>query len=793
MQKTYFFYCFTAVLSTCLLCIPEHVEAANRYWIGSEGNFSVQAHWSDTSGGVTCSCIPGSSDIAIFDSSAIGDATIDSDITLSGLSIESGYTGTISAGSNDVYIGSNGFSQEGGTFVAPTGTLTIQDGNFSQIGGIFSNANGTVIFDVGANTTVTASGTNFYNLIFTRTTISGTTKTITINNNLSVGGDLTLKNEANSSLRHVRIFGSGNPTIDVQGSVEFPNTSQTANILFGSTVVSNTLDLHIAGDLTLADGDGYIYSDVLFDGTGLQLWTKTAGFDYGDFTVDGQENTVRLNSEVSITNIGQDLTVQNGSLHLNAYDISVSGDFIVQSGASLRLNGIETLTTPSFQTGSTVVYAGAGTHTSLLLGAVYYNVAFDNAAGTWQPENALDINGTLSVLSGSFVHGSQPITIAGGLHIADGVSFTKSVTGSLIILDGGVLYNDQKGVNVGNIRIDADISTVILQSWLRADSLDIAINGAIDVAGYKIITSTGGVTNSGTLLLNGGSLSTQGDLINDGTFIAGGNGTVTLSGSFINADIFDAGSSTFVLNGTAQTLSGSSTFNNVTKTVSDMDTLTFVHSQTYTVQGTLQLQGSDSAKLLLRSSSGGTAWNLDPQGTKAVEHLNVQDSNNINATIMDCVTGCVDSGNNTNWNFTSSSISSVSSSANSSVAEEQEKDNKSGGKRGQGTQQAAAAVAFIEKLQNNPFMVIARNIILEPKRLFAVANIDNLPPSLITTGGSEEKIINNWEQMSSLNQRVFCRLQPRVLRRAFPERILERIAERLHQRWGVNVDFTLCY
>jgi len=55
--------------------------------------------------------------------------------------------------------------------------------------------------------------------------------------------------------------------------------------------------------------------------------------------------------------------------------------------------------------------------------------------------------------------------------------------------------------------------------------------------------------------------------------------------------------------------------------------------------------------LSLRSSSNGAQWSIDPKAARTVEYLNVKDSNNTNLLNIQCVTGCVDSQNNTKWIF----------------------------------------------------------------------------------------------------------------------------------------------
>ncbi len=143
--------------------------------------------------------------------------------------------------------------------------------------------------------------------------------------------------------------------------------------------------------------------------------------------------------------------------------------------------------------------------------------------------------------------------------------------------------------------------------------------------------------------------------------------TIALSGAWMKrtAGTFTAGTSTVVLNGTNQSLSGATTFRNLTKTVTTSRTLTFPAGVTQTIVGTLTLQGAASNLLLLRSSSSGSVWSIDPQGTRTVNYLNVRDSTNINATDVDCSTDCSDAGNNTAWDFPVGGSSSSSSSSSS--------------------------------------------------------------------------------------------------------------------------------
>lgn len=129
-------------------------------------------------------------------------------------------------------------------------------------------------------------------------------------------------------------------------------------------------------------------------------------------------------------------------------------------------------------------------------------------------------------------------------------------------------------------------------------------------------------------------------------------GNITVSGGWSNAGALIHNSRTVSLDGSIQTITGNTTFFNLTKTVIAADTLTFFTGSTTTVIGAMTLQGESGHILSFRSSSAGTQWNIDPQGARTVAYLDMKDSRNTNATDIDAIgTNRVNSGNNTNWLF----------------------------------------------------------------------------------------------------------------------------------------------
>ncbi len=128
--------------------------------------------------------------------------------------------------------------------------------------------------------------------------------------------------------------------------------------------------------------------------------------------------------------------------------------------------------------------------------------------------------------------------------------------------------------------------------------------------------------------------------------------TFTITGNWSNTGTFNHNNSTVVLNGSNQAVNGDTTFYNLTKTVAATDTITFQANKTQTITNALTLKGANLNLLSLRSSLNGTQWNINPQGTRDIEYLDVKDSNNTNVSEI-TVTGLniTDSTNNTNWGF----------------------------------------------------------------------------------------------------------------------------------------------
>ena len=117
-----------------IFLIPDSAKAATLYWVGGNGD-SVNTNandWSTTDpgacndGGGDAGAVPGASDIAVFDADCDNNAVIDSAWSVSGININSGYTGTVTQGAgNTLTVGTDNYTQADGTFTGGDSAVTI--------------------------------------------------------------------------------------------------------------------------------------------------------------------------------------------------------------------------------------------------------------------------------------------------------------------------------------------------------------------------------------------------------------------------------------------------------------------------------------------------------------------------------------------------------------------------------------------------------------------------------------------------------------------------------------------
>ena len=187
-------------------------------------------------------------------------------------------------------------------------------------------------------------------------------------------------------------------------------------------------------------------------------------------------------------------------------------------------------------------------------------------------------------------------------------------------------------------------------------------SGSITLYNLSLGATTAGTSTLGTAITVSSTLTVASGHTLD---VSSSNYGLSVAGNFANSGTFTPRSGTVTLNGANQTLTGTTSFYNLTKNTTSTATLTFPASATTTITNTLNLSGAASNLLSLRSSTTSTQWKVDPQGTRTLSYLDVRDSNNTNATAIETNgLNITDSTNNTNWTFdyVAPTVSSVSAS-----------------------------------------------------------------------------------------------------------------------------------
>ena len=188
------------------------------------------------------------------------------------------------------------------------------------------------------------------------------------------------------------------------------------------------------------------------------------------------------------------------------------------------------------------------------------------------------------------------------------------ITVFLLVLAGiAVIYTP-----VRNARVYAVDFNIPASATFNLDAATLNLPGTITIA------------NAGTLVVTTGMI------------------TISNDGNWSKSGAFTAGSSTVYFTGTNHAIKYYNAFYNLTCTVATVGLLTFGAAQTQTITNTLTLRCTPGNYLYLQSSVTGTQWKIDPQGTRDIDYVTVQDSNNINATRI-IPANWRDSGNNTNW------------------------------------------------------------------------------------------------------------------------------------------------
>lgn len=194
-----------------------------------------------------------------------------------------------------------------------------------------------------------------------------------------------------------------------------------------------------------------------------------------------------------------------------------------------------------------------------------------------------------------------------------------------------------------------------------SNTLTVNLGGGLTVSDTGTLTITG--TTSGASVLD--TVSGSNYPINTGNVTIGSAGTlngrastISVRGNWDNSGTFTYNTSTVNFDGTGnQQILGDTTFYDLNITTSSAKDITFEAGSTTSVaaNGSLTLEGQSGKFLTLKSSSTGTAWNLQvsTSGTShSVSYVKVSDSDASGYTQINAMDGTSDDdGRNINWLF----------------------------------------------------------------------------------------------------------------------------------------------
>jgi hypothetical protein len=601
-------------------------------------------------------------------------------------------SGTFTGGSTDLSFltSTSPLIISGGTFNATSGTMQMTANSWTHTaGGTFNHNNGTVAWNMSNSSGPTAdvaTTEELYNL-----TIVGSATNRELNiasgDTFVTNGTLTLTSGA---------IDTG--TIDAKGDVVVDST------FGGYDITPSTLRLVGTGTQTCTLNAGGFLSRLTISNASATC----AAADAGTFTFEGDFTLTNGTFNGGITDItflasAAPFVISGGTFNASAGTMQMNvNNWTHTAGGTFNHNNGTVVWTPAASSGGpTIDVAGSeqfynftmnGTASNRELIIASGDTVVTNGTFVWSrgalDTGTIDAKGNVEIrgnasgkdvtagtlkLSGT---GEQICTWSAGGTVSNLImanplaNCIASGTGTITAEDNLIMTGGTLKLNGSNLTVTS-VFTVETGTTLRLNGTETLTGGPDHIQKNSTIwyDDPGGTTqlknigyqnlvigSTGSTVFtypNSGQLNLSGSLTISGGTLAVTNGqNLRFTGSWLKTSAanagFSAGTGTVTLAGRNQTMSGSTTFYKLTKSVSAADTLTLAATQTQTVQNTLTLGGLAGNLLSLRSSQTGTRWRIDPQGTRSISYVDVKDGNNIHTTLIDPIDS-TDSGNNINW------------------------------------------------------------------------------------------------------------------------------------------------
>ncbi|MCX6753402.1 MAG: hypothetical protein NTW62_03620 [Candidatus Nomurabacteria bacterium] len=538
-----------------------------------------------------------------------------------GLSLSTGSTTTVSG-----LLSASANATATNTNIAMNGTANLNAGTFTitpptstgNVGVTCNASSGT--FTVTGVTTISGNATS-----------TGTANMLMDSCNFSAGGAVNMGGGANA-VGGIDTLSFSTGTLTFLTGITFAGTSQARNKL--TTTGAGIINL--TGTMT-GGGTISIDSTTTFNTTG------TTGFS----------------SPITLPN----LNVLSGTTTMNGVTITVNGATNISGTlATGSITGTKTFTgLVDVNPSASFDFTAFATATSFGSGINMDGTTFNTGTGTTTFSASQSLSGSTAMIFGGAV------TISSGFTLTNSntstVDFNSSITGGNGSSNFATDINSTTNFGgatmaTGTLTPSTSVNTIAYDGGTQTIEAPITnpyYNLNITAAGVKSLAAITTVTN--TINISAGTLDTTSAShynINTGNMTIGGSGTllgqaatITLTGNWSNAGVFTAGTSTVIMNGgTTASVTGTTTFNNLTITHTSAKEVDFDSTGITHVTGIFTVTGHSGNLITLRSDATPTKWQIHPTGTASADYVDVMDGGCQSGSTNISPTNFTNSGNN---------------------------------------------------------------------------------------------------------------------------------------------------
>lgn len=472
------------------------------------------------------------------------------------------------------------------TALAGNGGLIQGTGATLNLGGATTSAASITTLDATASPNTvnynrssaqTVKATTYHHLTLSGSGAKTLTSLSTVNGNLTLSGTAAATTAANLAIGGNLTIGDGTTFTAAGVNLTVTGTTTVGAGTSGNLTISATAGTKIfTGLVTINAGatwNNSINSTVTFRGGITSTPSFTGGSGVHTFDVNSQTLTGTF-SIPNVTVIG--VTLNNSGTLTVGTALSGTGGLTQGAGATLNLGStaaISTLTATASP--NTVNYTGA----AQTVNATTYHHLTLSGSGTKSAAADLGVNGDFTV--GTAVTFSPAATV-----VINGPGAAGNILGS-----GTIQVTLTPGGLVDQYKFSTYTLTGLTVSYAGAGAQTVNNTSTVGFVGnYGALTTAGSGTKTldGAIAVNGAvTIGTGTTLDADST----GNYGITVGGNWVGTGAFTPQTGTVTLNGTAQTISGTTTFYNLTLAGSGIKTITTIT----TIGGNLTLSGTATA------------------------------------------------------------------------------------------------------------------------------------------------------------------------------------------------------